>query len=1109
MGYWARQDTLNDKLGESVNLNKGANYWPTKTEILDNWNAEVPDTYAANQWCDIDDIKEGAVMLYRRYFWTQAQLSNHFKYSDVFEGLVGESKCDVCLISRGGNGGLWTAWGTGFGGAGGGGNVHNYMGVYFTKWHKANTRENLNPADNMILTVANSVDNNQFSVISFIKTSATFGVLLSNMKAASTGEDSTPNNTNGGPGNGGGAYVCDFVYSDKENCIIDTAATGTINKTLLNGTHNTSRNEPSRSQVYELKGDNWDLSKSIGEFNENYVLHAAPGVECWYLHRDSYITPTKNQGTPQQYVGTCPFNHGGGSIMYTNNREGQQWNNKGGRGGGGAGGGAGGGDYIDTVGSGRNQDTRHIGGDGAVIIRYMGKRVFPAGRTWTIKFRVQLFLATPMCVGFMLEGRSFEYFPMTVKNEEDDLFAINAPFGVYNDLTAGLNPDITVSNVLPEGFEPTKAWLILATNKPELSSPIVASIMVNDLNDSTNYVKASKTANLKSIKDDYIGAKKFIDHVKPNNRALQYIDITDVLRNSKSADAAKNSYYIGVNLVGNHQPVTRSYIFRKDKTPEALGDFILQPTDGAMEYLDALGNPVSGYLQGFEFQNQLDYRPKPYNTEKTLIRFSAGCSRVSAFTDVKYQDTTKFPTSNFIEVTHYFSDIIPTGYRLGFEANKRIGLQANAITLARDYVTVKYPLNCWHPNTNLIKCGEVFGEYWIEADTGTMVIREYQMTLQLGSDYTINVPTFSISAKNLTTNETINAMPMPSDGSAVEKIRFGLMIQNYNATDIIEVTLDFNVSNTPNANYVSIGGSGLYTYITDTKIAIQNNMSVFNPASPNSQNLGSFAVYNFQNRYLEWAYTPGTAGEECAALDFDREQFNPLDISIGNSNSSMIKFKPVNSSAVGVVEIGGKSYLKYRYNQFSISQVTEVSDYVEATFKLKMPSNLVNAGYKVKASNVHVGAGLPTYPTDSTIRLNLPLIHFHQALVVGALLVSAKYMVEPQNVAIPDFEVEIINQTGSSGTLFLFDEITTPVLSGIQYFALQLLPEFGSIVANLIYDSKGVKTITVNTGTGTTKKVGFGDKIKVYQNLYGGSSTYTYLGTITLDGNPTKKTFNV
>lgn len=1107
MGYWARQDTLNDKLGESVNLNKGANYWPTKTEILDNWNAEVPDTYAANQWCDIDDIKEGAVMIYRRYFWTHTQLSKEFKYSEVFEGLVGESKCDVCLVGRGGNGGLWTAWGTGFGGAGGGGNVHNYMGVYFTKWYKANTRENLNPADNMKINNSNSADNNQFSTLSFKKTAGTFGELLTNMKSASDGKNSTPNEINGEPGNGGGAYVCDFVYSDKENCIIDSAATGTINKELLPGSHNTSRYEPNRSETYNLKGNNWDTSKSIGEFNENYVLHAAPGVECWFLHRDSIITPTKNTGTPQQYVGTCPFNHGGGSIMYTNNRESQEWNNKGGRGGGGAGGGAAGGDYIDTMGSGSNQANRFIGGDGAVIIRYMGKRVFPAGRTWTIKFRLQLFAATSVCVGFMLEGRSFEYFPIAVKDEQNNQTVLDAPFGVY-DAATGLNSDITVSNVLPEGFEPTRAWLILATNNPELSTAIVASIVVNDLNDKTNYVTASKTATLKNIKDDYICAKTFLDHVKPNNRSLQYIDITDVLRNSKSADAAKNSYYIGINLVANHQPVTRSYVFRKDKTPEALGDFVLQPNNGTMRYLDVSGNPVSG-LYGYEFQNQLEYRPKPYNSEKTFIRFSAGCSRVTDFLNVKYQNTTKFPTSNFIEVTHNFSDTIPAGYRLGFEPNKRITLQANAVTLTRDSVTVKYPLNCWHPNTNLIRWGEVFGEYWIEADTGTMVIREYMMGIQLDSNYTINVPTFSITAKNLTTNETIPAMPMPSDGSGVEKIQFGLMIKNYNATDIIEVTLDFDVSNTPGANYVIIGGSGLYTRITDTKIAIQNNMSVFDPASPNTKNIGGFNVYNFQDKYLEWAYTPDEFGEKCTALDFDQSVFQPLDMLIGNDNSSggIIKFKPVNSIAVGVVNVGGKSYLKYKYNQFVIPITAEVGDYVEATFKLKMPSNLVNANYKVKASNVLVGAGLITYPDNSTIKLKLPIIHFNLSQITGIISVSAKYMVEPTETTVI-YTVQIINKSVSEGIVFLFDEFSSPELSGIQYLGLMMIADYNAVIAELEYDSKGTKTFSVNTTSGLTKKIGFGDKLKIYRAVTG-NSAIVYMGTVTLDGNPILKTFNV
>lgn len=1067
MGNWARQGDLNDKLGGVVKINSSDNYWPTKSQILNNWNAEVSGTYADNQWCDIDTVKEGSVDIYKRFYEYTILL-----YDELFEDIVGPKKCDICLVSGGGASGKWSGWGSGFGGPGGGGQVYSVLDIYFEHLYNPGEYVVMRPGVGGVDEVGALT-----SMFHLYYTSPTENKdYFHNTKVGGKGSrglgglsTDTQKNINGRPGPGGGGFLMYMTYTNPntgEGAMLN-------NRNTYKQSINTAYFWESRSGTYSIPGG-WEDTYAIPEFGEDditkAVTHGAPGHYLWH---DKYRTDAgvKITRTPNKYISSCPFNNGGGALIINGKQNAQSENNKGGRGGGGAGGGAGGSDYNSgSYGVGYS----FPGGNGAVIVRYKAKRYFPADKKWIFKLNVgNITTQTAYAFGILLEGKYFIYMGKDIKRDDGTTYK-DAPIQKYLQ-TEYSGTTITWEKEVPADFHPTKVWLIVAKDSNTLAKDDVYwSIRTGAAVISYNYLhkQVSKRFYLDNIRNDYQTCEDSIARYEKDNRSLSYIDITDVFK-----------YYMPNNTTNEYRfqiskeyDVTRALRCASSLLPEGVKPF-------GIKSISAVRSGTSLAIISNVF-GDIGFRDK---TGEMCYLFELRVGNLDSYKP----DSTTF--TDYFEITFTFD--VPTGYKLKF--NKNVFLSTGygtVLTTTNNSVTVKYDAIYFHPNTDKRHCdfGHVFGEYGC-AESGVWVTRSYQYvknsmsTIITLKPYTIK----TLVVINKTESKILESkiLGLQTEGD-VTKLVYQIKIdESIKSTDTFLFGIIFDVSEPFEA---SIGGSGLYTRINKTTWNIEQSADAYDIESPGIKNLGTYSYACYLDCYLLYNGTAGGIGQA----------FSPFGLkSLTCSITTPSKTLFLGSRFSDVVQNDSQEYIL----PFSIN-IIELAIYdlfdltVNCSFQFDFDEKNFYPNYSVKIKDF--GLSKITYYDKVSALVNYEgnKFSFIPGEVTNPKNLGTYYVAEESD---PDYKV-YLRSTGQYSAAILFKAGYQPdkTAGTISYFQT-LLPNIAgeSISSPLTYNKSGKKGIIVNTTVRRAETVTFGDTIYVYVHPPGtGNNNYINVAIIQLQG---------
>lgn len=1068
MGNWARQGDLNDKLGGAVKINSSDNYWPTKSQILNNWNAEVSGTYADNQWCDIDTVKEGSVDIYKRFYEYVVLL-----YDELFEDIVGPKKCDICLVSGGGASGKWSGWGSGFGGPGGGGQVLSVLDIYFEHLYKPGAYAVMTPGIGGVgevgaltsmfhLYYTSPTANKDFFRNTYVggKGSRGLGGLSSD----------TQKNTNGRPGPGGSGIVYQMTYTNPntgEGATLNTRKTYSTNR-------NTAYFWESRQDTYKIPGG-WEDNFAIPEFGEDdvtkTVTHGAPGHYLWHdkYRTDAGVEITR---TPNKYISTCPFNNGGGALIINGKKDVQSENNKGGRGGGGAGGGAGGSDYHSgAYGAGYS----FSGGDGAVIVRYKAKRFFPADKKWIFKLNVGNITAqTAYAFGILLEGKYFIYMGKDIKRDDGTTYK-DAPIQKYLQ-TEYSGTTITWEKEVPADFHPTKVWLVVAKDSNTLAKDDVYwSIRAGAAIISDNYLykQVSKRFYLDNIRNDYQTCEDSIARYEKDNRSLSYIDITDVFKYYMPNNTT-NEYRFQIN---KGYDVTRALRCASSLLPEGVKPFGIKSISAVIS-----GTSIAIISSVF---GDIGFRDK---TGEMCYLFELR---------VGNRDSYKPDGSGLLEYYNVtFTFDVPSGYKLKFNENIFLSTgYGTVLSTTNNSVTINYSSQYFHPNTDKRHCdfGHVFGEYGCAELGSVWVTRSYQYVKNsISTIITLNPYTIkTLVVVNKTTSKVLESkiLGLQTEGD-VTKLVYQIKIDDtIKSTDTLQLGMIFDVSEPFEA---SIGGSGLYTRISKTTWNIEHSAANYDTNSPGIKNLGTYSYACYLDCYLVYSYTAG-------GID---QSFFPFGLkSLTCSVTTPSKTLLLSSRFSEAVKNASQEYIL----PFSIN-IIELAIYdlfdltFNCSFQFDFDEKNFYPNYSVKIKNF--GLGKITYYDKVSALVNYVgnMFSFIPGEVTNPKNLGTYYVAEESE---PDYKI-YLRSTGQYAAAILFKAGYQPdrTAGGISYFQIMLPNIAGESTSSpLTYNKSGKKGIRVNTDAGQTETVTFGDTIYVYVHPPGtGNNNYINVAIIQLQG---------
>lgn len=929
MGNWARQGDLNDKLGGAVKINSSDNYWPTKSQILNNWNAEVSGTYADNQWCDIDTVKEGSVDIYKRFYEYTMLL-----YDELFEDIVGPKKCDICLVSGGGASGKWSGWGSGFGGPGGGGQVLSVLDIYFEHLYKPGAYAVMTPGVGGVNEVSALTSMFHLYYTSptankdFFRNTYVGGKGSRGLGGLST---DTQKNTNGKPGPGGSGIVYQMTYTNP-----NTGEGATLNTRKTYGTNrNTAYFWESRQGTYSIPGG-WEDTFAIPEFGEDditkAVTHGAPGHYLWHdkYRTDAGVEITR---TPNKYISSCPFNNGGGALIINGKKDVQSENNNGGRGGGGAGGGAGGSDYNSgAYGAGYT----FPGGDGAVIVRYKAKRYFPADKKWIFKLNVgNIATQTAYAFGILLEGKYFIYMGKDIKRDDGTTYK-DAPIQKYLQ-TEYSGTTITWEKEVPADFHPTKIWLVVAKDSNTLTKDDVCwNIRAGATIISGNYLykQAVKRFYLDNIRNDYQTCEDSIARYEKDNRSLSYIDITDVFKYYMPNNTT-NEYRFQISTESD---VTRALRCASSLLPEGVKPFGIKSISAVVS-----GTSIAIISSVF---GDIGFRDK---TGEMCYLFEL---RVGNRDSYKPGSTT---FTDYFEITFTFD--VPTGYKLKFNENVFLSTGYGTIlSTTNNSITIKYDAKYFHPNTDKRHCdfGHVFGEYG--CIPGATQIKR---TIRYAHNHkdALNIPAYEPSLitilnqrnNTIVPNKRIGFIEIADilEGTTYMEYQFSVEIDDYESVKNDSFTILFQFPT--NADIRT-----MFSDVPDGQRGAQNQFLIIQPAS----NFNPTDGYKLLGKY--WGESPSTNHWVTASLQYDDYQATGLKpyklkslkaIILNNLFNMSVDLQPT----IGSLIYNGTSYfMEYRIN------LIDYYLYINRSIKFDMEWDITDIRFSARTG----GSGNHTYNED-------------------------------------------------------------------------------------------------------------------------------------------------